>query len=92
MTGSTCPHGRRGDAAERGSLCYKRAMPRPQPFDHARAQDFLARMAGFRTAMKRRRRRRRKDEGGEGGELVPVEPDKPRPLSGGAAVELEFDD
>jgi hypothetical protein len=33
-------------------------------------------------------RKRRGDEG----ETVPAEPDKPRPLSGGAAAELEFDD
>ena len=33
------------------------------------------------------RRPRDKDEGG-----VPVEPDNPRNLSGGAAAELEFDD
>jgi hypothetical protein len=37
-----------------------------------------------------RRRRKRDKDTDEGG--VPVEPNKPNTLSGGAAAELEFDD
>ena len=36
-------------------------------------------------------RKRRPPKGGEP-EFAPVEPPKPRPLTGGAAVELEFDE
>ena len=39
------------------------------------------------------KRRRGKDKGkGEGGEFLPVEPDRPRNLEGGAAAALEYDD
>ena len=46
-------------------------------------------MAEWADAQERRRRGRRKDldEGG-----VPVQPNKPMNLSGGAAAALEFDD
>ena len=40
----------------------------------------------------RRGPRKPKKRKPEGGELVPVEPDKPKTLSGGAAAALEFDD
>ena len=38
------------------------------------------------------RRRGRKPDGEAGGELCPVEPNRPLDLSGGAAAALEFDD
>ena len=41
------------------------------------------------TQLTRRRRKRDKDDEGGG---VPVEPNRPNTLSGGAAAELEFDD
>jgi len=45
-------------------------------------------MAPFREAMRRRGKRGRDlDDGG-----VPVEPNKPRNLEGGAAAALEFDE
>ena len=45
-------------------------------------------MAPFREAMRRRRKRSRDlDDGG-----VPVEPNKPRNLEGGAAAALVFDE
>ena len=48
-------------------------------------------LAEFRERRLRRRRRggRRGDQ--EGGEGVPVDPDRPNHLSGGAAAALEFD-
>jgi hypothetical protein len=42
-------------------------------------------------ALERFRKRRRKPRKGEGGEFVPVEPDRPKGLEGGAAAALEFD-
>jgi hypothetical protein len=35
---------------------------------------------------------KRKPRKGKGGELMPVEPDRPKGLEGGAAAALEFDD
>ena len=60
--------------------------PRKRRFDPSRS--FGIQFSGWIETQKRRRRRRRDlDDGG-----VPVEPDKPRNLSGGAAAALEFDD
>ena len=70
-------------------------MPFPDPFRAHRKHDFghgvtLHILAWFDAKEKRspRRRGRRKDldDGG-----VPVEPNKPKNLSGGAAAALEFD-
>jgi len=47
-------------------------------------------MALVRTAVKRGRRPDAR--GGEAGEPVPVNPNRPLDLSGGAAAALEFDD
>ena len=47
-------------------------------------------MAEWAEAQERRRRRRRRKDLDEGG--VPVEPNKPHNLSGGAAANLEFED
>lgn len=58
--------------------------PRKRPMDPSRS--FGIRVSGWIEAQKRRRRRKDLDEGG-----VPVEPDKPKNLSGGAAAALEFD-
>ena len=65
-------------------------MPRSAQYYHARALDYLARMHAIRKELEDRRRRRKPK--GEGGEMVPVEPDNPKWLSGGAAVALEFDE
>ena len=48
---------------------------------------FNAAVIAALRAAQRRRKPKDKDKGG-----VPVEPDRPRNLSGGAAAELEFDD
>ena len=48
---------------------------------------FSATILAALMAAGRRRKPKDKDKGG-----VPVEPDRPRNLSGGAAAELEFDD
>jgi hypothetical protein len=45
----------------------------------------------YLAAIRRPGRKRPKRPGGEG-ERVPVAPDKPNSLSGGAAVALEFDE
>ena len=67
---------------------------------------YAARMVRWRVHLRRRRRvpfqeppappsirmrRRKRDEDDEDGG-VPVEPNRPNTLSGGAAAELEFDD
>ena len=70
----------------------------PDPFrahrKHGGRHRFNLDMLAWSQAQEERRRRRQKpnrrkdlDDGG-----VPVEPDKPRNLSGGAAAALEFDD
>jgi hypothetical protein len=51
---------------------------------------FNLHMLEWSKAQERRRRRRRRKDLDEGG--VPVEPNKPNNLSGGAAAALEFDD
>jgi hypothetical protein len=50
-------------------------------------QGLLARIA-LRFLHKRGRGKKRKDEGGEG---VPVDPNRPNILSGGAGAALDFD-
>lgn len=55
-------------------------MRRRRPPPRMRWQDLLRRL----------NRKRPPESGSVGG--VPVEPDKPNSLSGGAAAELEFDD
>jgi hypothetical protein len=65
-------------------------VSRSAKYYHARAVDYLARMKALRNGLEDRRRKRKR--GGEGGELAPVEPDKPKWLSGGAAAALEFDE
>jgi hypothetical protein len=71
-------------------------MPFPDPFrahrKHGPHLAFGLHMLAWREAQERRRRKRRGrrkdlDDGG-----VPVEPNKPKNLSGGAAVALEFED
>lgn len=52
----------------------------------------IAREKTFVRRMVDRLRRDRKRPDGESGETVPVEPDRPSNLSGGAAAALEFDD
>ncbi|MGI8610713.1 MAG: hypothetical protein ACR2KH_00320 [Sphingomicrobium sp.] len=47
-------------------------------------------MLAWSEAQETRRRRRRRKDLDDGG--VPVEPNKPKNLSGGAAAALEFDD
>ena len=47
-------------------------------------------MAEWAVTQERRRRGRRRKDLDDGG--VPVEPNKPRTLSGGAAAALEFDE
>ena len=63
-------------------------MPRPDP-----PSDRAAPPGDWRTPYPLRPRglRRRRPKGGEA-ERDPVEPPRPKPLSGGAAAELEFDD
>ncbi len=71
-------------------------MPFPDPFrahrQHGLRQTFNLHMLTWSQAQEKRRRRRRGrrkdfDDGG-----VPVEPNKPHDLSGGAAAALEFED
>ena len=71
-------------------------MPFPDPFrahrKHGLRHGFAIHMLAWREAQEKRRGRRRKrgkdlDDGG-----VPVEPNRPRNLSGGAAAALEFED
>ena len=57
------------------------------PFPRGFALHFRA----YVTAIRRPDRKRPKRRGGEG-ELMPVEPDRPNTLSGGAAAALEFDE
>lgn len=56
----------------------------------------LARLKQIRAVVSQRMadrlRRRGKRPGGEAGEAVPVKPNRPLDLSGGAAAALEFDD
>jgi hypothetical protein len=64
-------------------------MPRPDP-PHMRDTRIRVSFSGPYPKLGRKKRPRRK---GGGAELEPVEPNNPkRPLSGGAAAELEFDD
>ena len=71
-------------------------MPFPDPFrahrKHGLHHAFALHMLAWTKAQEQRRRKRRGrrkdlDDGG-----VPVEPNKPWNLSGGAAVALEFED
>ena len=82
------------DSAAR--ICYRTAMPFLDPFGPLRRtlprfpfRDALQ-LAEWAEAQERRRRRRRRKDLDDGG--VPVEPNKPRNLSGGAAAPLEFED
>ena len=77
----TEPPGSRDSAAP---FCYPDCVDFPDPF---RALRKRGRTSSFGRPDKRRRRRPDLDQGG-----VPVEPDKPKNLSGGAAAALEFDD
>ena len=52
----------------------------------------VAREKTFVRRMVDRLRRNHKRSDGEAGESVPVEPNRPNNLSGGAAAALEFDD
>ena len=77
-------------------ICYRPVMPFLDPFQPRRThsprfpfRDPLQ-MAKWAQAQERRRRPRRRKDLDEGG--VPVEPDKPKNLSGGAAAALEFED
>ena len=66
-------------------------MPRPSDFERRRdAYLDFARYLGFIHRDKKRKPPRRK--GGCDLEREPVEPDKPRPLEGGAAAALGFDE
>ncbi len=69
-------------------------MPFPDPFrahrKHGLRQAFNLHMLAWSEAQETRRRRRRRKDLDDGG--VPVEPNKPKSLSGGAAAALEFDD
>jgi len=71
-------------------------MPFPDPFralrKHGFSHAFALHMLAWTEAQERRRRNRRRrrkdlDDGG-----VPVEPNKPNKLSGGAAAALEYED
>jgi hypothetical protein len=71
-------------------------MPFPDPFrahrKHGFSHAFSLHMLAWTEAQERRRRNRRGrrkdlDDGG-----VPVEPNRPKNLSGGAAAALEFED
>jgi hypothetical protein len=64
-----------------------RVMPRPDPPHAAKAKLRVS----FSSYPKRPPRKPPRRKGNEP-EREPVEPDKPRPLSGGAAAELEFGD
>jgi hypothetical protein len=63
-------------------------MPRPDP-----PRDPASPPGDWRSPYPLRPRKpmRRKPKSGDG-EREPVEPPRPRPMSGGAAAELEFDD
>jgi hypothetical protein len=52
----------------------------------------MAQDKAFVRSMVDQVRRNRKRSDGEAGENVPVEPNRPSNLSGGAAAALEFDD
>ncbi len=69
-------------------------MPILDPFrphrKHSRRHAFNLHMLAWVGAQEKRRRRRRRRDLDEGG--VPVDPNQPLNLSGGAAAELEFDD
>ena len=62
-------------------------MPRPDPLPGSNRGNFT--LGPIRVAIKRWRRRpgKKPEDGG-----VPVEPNRPNTLSGGAAAALEFDD
>ena len=62
-------------------------MPSPEPPDPDRSARILRILRSRRGPPPKRPRRK----GGEP-EREPVEPPNPRPLSGGAAAELEYDD
>lgn len=62
-------------------------MPRPDPPHTGKANLRVSFSAPYPRPPAKRRRRK----GGEP-EREPVEPDNPRPLSGGAAAPLEFGD
>ena len=52
----------------------------------------IARERTFASRLADRIKRRNKRRDGEAGDSVPVEPNRPNDLSGGAAAALEFDD
>ncbi len=71
-------------------------MPRPDPIERKIRREVGGRSftPGFARiawigALPRGKRKPKKDKDGGG---VPVEPDRPRNLSGGAAAALEYDD
>lgn len=68
-------------------------MPIPDLGPRLSSEELLriARERTFAWRMGDRLRRRGKRPGGEAGEAVPVEPNRPLDLSGGAAAALEFD-
>lgn len=66
-------------------------FPRPRLRRDVGGESFTPGMGWRAWVEERRFRRRRKPKPGEDGG-VPVEPDKPRNLSGGAAAALEFDE
>ena len=72
-------------------------MPFPDPFrmhrKHGLGHGIALHILAWSEAQEKRRRRRRARRGkdlDDGG--VPVEPNKPKNLSGGAAAALEFED
>lgn len=66
-------------------------MPRVMPGPDNFYRDLhLALAAQLRRSF--RKGRKRKPPKGEGGEMVPVEPNRPKTLEGGAAAALEYDD
>ena len=69
-------------------------MPIPDlgPRSKAMQQLRAAQARAFMQRLAEPLRRGRKKPGGEAGEAVPVRPDRPLDLSGGAAAALEFDD
>ncbi len=75
-------------------FCYSSEMPFPDFLHphrkHGRGLDFRLRLAAWSESQEKRRRRRRRKDLDDGG--VPVEPNKPKNLTGGAAAALEFDD
>lgn len=66
-------------------------MPSHDPVPGRSRNSGAFRIAQIRAAAERFRARRRRKPG-SGGEAVPVEPNRPNTLSGGAAAALEFDD